>query len=268
LLTATKGATVIINFEGEPDFISLSFERFITTNATLSFSTMAAWGSHTENTLSVYVSQAFPGLVFNDFSKDSIAIASQEWIDLSSMSNLPTATNKKHESEISLNDFRGKNLTIAFRYKTDFENDWQPTWIIYDLLINNTLTTDNSNTSTYLAATMGFSAFDMWDESNAYLSESEAGKWFVSDAAAMEIKRTARANPLNNDWLISKPIAIPLGESEISEAIAIKNISNRVSSYAYTFDKIGEYELTFNAINQNYKYSNSTKKILKILITP
>lgn len=268
LITASKGTTVTFNFEGEPDFISLSYERFITTNATLSFSTMAAWGTHLDNTLSVFASETFPGLILDDFSKDSTAIASQKWIDLTTMSNLPTASNKKQKAEISLNDYRGKKLTIAFRYKTEFENDWQPTWIISDLLIDNTLTTDGSNISTYLAATMGFLPFDMWNKSTAYLSESEAGKWFVGNTAAMEIKRTARANALNHDWLISKPITIPLGQTESSNAIAIKNISNRVSSYAYTFDKVGEYLVTFNAINQNYKYSNSTNKSIKILITP
>lgn len=267
VITAAKGTTVKFNFAGEPDFISFAYERFVPTNATLSFSTQAAWGTHIENTLSVYVSESFPGLLFNDFVKDSTEVATHAWTNVSASSNLPVATNLKQKAEIPINDYRGKTLTIAFRYKTDFVADWQPTWIVSDLQIDNTLTTDNSNVSTYLAATMGFSPFDMLNKTAAYNSESLAGVWYINNPAAMEIKRTARNNALNHDWLISKPIEIPLGQTENSTVTSVKNISNRVENYSYTFSKVGEYIVKFNAANQNYVHSESMEKTLKIIIT-
>ena len=267
VITAAKGTTVKFNFAGEPDFISFAYERFVPTNATLSFSTQAAWGTHIENTLNVYISESFQGLLLNDFGKDSTAISTHSWIDVTATSNLPTVANTKQKAEISVNDYRGKTLTIAFRYKTDFVADWQPTWIVSDLLIDNTLTTDNSKVSTYLAATMGFSPFDMLNKTAAYNSESLAGVWYINNPAAMEIKRTARDNALNHDWLISKPIEIPLGQTENSAVASIKNISSRVENYSYTFSKVGEYIVKFNAANQNYVHSESTEKTLKIIIT-
>lgn len=267
VITAAKGTTVKFNFAGEPDFISFAYERFVPTNATLSFSTQAAWGTHIENTLSVYVSESFPGLLLNDFGKDSTAVSTHSWTDVSAMSNLPKLANTKQKAEIPVNGYRGKTLTIAFRYKTDFVADWQPTWIVSDLLIDNTLTTDNSKVSTYLAATMGFSPFDMLNKTAAYNSESLAGVWYINNPAAMEIKRTARDNALNHDWLISKPIEIPLGQTENSAVVSIKNISTRVENYSYTFSKVGEYIVKFNAANQNYVHSESTEKTLKIRIT-
>jgi len=266
VITAAKGTTMKFNFAGEPDFISFAYERFVPTNATLSFSTQAAWGTHIENTLKVYISESFQGLLLNDFGKDSTAISTHSWIDVTATSNLPTVANTKQKAEISVNDYRGKTLTIAFRYKTDFVADWQPTWIVSDLLIDNTLTTDNSKVSTYLAATMGFSPFDMLNKTAAYNSESLAGVWYINNPAAMEIKRTARDNALNHDWLISKPIEIPLGQTENSAVTSVKNISNRVENYYYTFTIAGEYIVKFYASNQNYVHSESTEKTLKIVI--
>ncbi|MEA4937391.1 MAG: DUF5017 domain-containing protein [Paludibacter sp.] len=268
LITAAKGSTIHFNFTGDPDFISFSYERFIATNAELNFSTQAAWGTHVENSLSVYVSDEFPGLALNKFALDSVAIVNHSWTNVSTLSNLPTVVNVKKQAVINMNEYRGKNVVIAFQYHPNFIDDWQPTWMISDLNIRNTLVTDNSLVSTYLAATMGFSPFDMLKkDSTAYKSESVAGVWYVNNPAAIEIKRTARANPLNNDWLISKPIAIPLGLTETSAVTPLKNISYNIESYDYKFDKPGTYVISFKASNRNYKVSSSKVETVKVLIT-
>lgn len=267
LITAVKGTSIEFEFAGEPDFISFSYERFVLTNATLKFSTQAAWGTHFENTLNVYVSETFTGLLLTDFTKDSEAVAKHAWKNVSDLSNLPKLANTTQNASISLNEYRGKNVVIAFEYKPNFVADWQPTWIVSNLLIDNTMTTDNSSVSTYLASTMGFSPFDVLDVANAYKSVSDAGKWFVTNTAAMEIKRTAPNNTLNQDWLISKPIPIPMGQTELSETKGIKNISSRLNNYTYKFDKVGRYVVTFKAANQNYKNASSTEKQIKIEIT-
>lgn len=264
IVKAVKGTSVEFEFTGEPDFISFSYERFILTNATLKFSTLVAWGTHFENTLGVYLSESFPGLLLTDFTKDAEAVKNHAWKELSAVSNLPKATNITQNASISLNEYRGKNVVIAFQYKPSFVADWQPKWIVSNLIIDNTMTTDNSPVSTYLASTMGFSPFDLLDQANAYKSLSDAGKWNITNTAAMEIKNTAPNNPLNQDWLISKPILVPMGVTEQSGDKAIKNISNRLNSYTYKFDKVGRYVVTFKAANKNYKYESSAEK--KIII--
>lgn len=90
---APVGSKITFDFIGEPDFISFKYDRFLPTNSSLMFATQAAWGTHIENTLQVYLSDSFGNLsyklvnnntdsinvpVFN-FIKDSTAIASHTW---------------------------------------------------------------------------------------------------------------------------------------------------------------------------------------------
>jgi hypothetical protein len=148
-IIAPVGSKITFNFEGEPDFISFSYERFLPTNATLKFATQAAWGTSVENTLQVLVSESFGGLTYRlvnnqdsvnvpvfDFDKDSINVSTHEWVDISALCNLPAVANQKREAAIPMNDYRGKNLVIAFRYKTVNATDWQPSWTISDLMID------------------------------------------------------------------------------------------------------------------------------------
>lgn len=86
---------------------------------------------------------------------------------------MPITTNLKKDASVSINEYRGKKIVIALRYKTDFKADWQPSWTVTDLLIKNTRITDNSEVTTYLAATMGFMPFDMLNRTNPYRNEEE-----------------------------------------------------------------------------------------------
>lgn len=266
-IVAPAGSKIKFNFEGEPDFISFSYERFLPTNATLKFATQAAWGTHAENTLKVYLSSDFEGLKINDFDADSASVANHNWTDISELCNLPSVVNQKRNAEIPINDYRGKNMVAAFRYKTSFVDDWQPAWTISDLLIQNTRITDGSNVSTYLAATMGFTPFDIFNRANAYRNEYVTGVWSATNAASMQIRQTARNNPLNDDWLISMPIAVPRGLTESSTVTGVKNTTLTVDSYIHTFSNVGEYEVSFRASNHNYRYQSSVVKTIKIVIT-
>jgi hypothetical protein len=134
-------------------------------------------------------------------------------------------------------------------------------------MIDNTRITDGSNVTTYLAATMGFTPFDILNRANAYRNEYVSGTWSISNPAAMQIRQTARNNALNEDWLISKPIAVPLGLTENSVAKGVKNITLAVENYTHTFSNVGEYVVSFKASNQNYKYHHSVRKTIKLIIT-
>ena len=280
-IIAPVGSKITFDFEGEPDFISFSYERFLPTNATLKFATQAAWGTHIENTLQVLVSDSFDGLSYKlvnnnldsidvpvfDFSLDSVNVATHQWTDITNLSNLPTTSNQKQVAVIPINEYRGKNLVIAFRYKTEFAADWQPSWTVSDLEIENTRITNDDNVSTYLAAIMGFTSFDILNRSNAYRNEYVSGVWSTTNTAAMQIRQTARNNALNEDWLISRPIEVPLGLTENSVPKGLKNTTLAVDNYSHTFNDIGEYVVTFKASNYNYKFHDSTSKTFKLIIT-
>ncbi|MFV0392052.1 MAG: DUF5017 domain-containing protein [Paludibacteraceae bacterium] len=280
-IIAPVGSRITFNFEGEPDFISFAYERFLPTNATLKFATQAAWGSHIENTLQVLVSDTFEELSYkliydsvdsvyvptSDFNKDSIAVSTHHWTDVTAQCNLPTVANQKHEAVVPINDYRGRKLVIAFRYKAEFAADWQPSWIVSDLVIDNSHIMNGTNVSSYVAATMGFTPFDMLNRANAYRNEYVSGVWNTSDPTAMQIRQTARNNALNEDWLISKPIEVPLGLTENSIPKGVKNTTISVGSYSHTFNNIGEYVVTFKASNYNYKFHDSSTKSIKLIIT-
>jgi hypothetical protein len=104
-------------------------------------------------------------------------------------------------------------------------------------------------------------------DTTAYKSEATAGIWSVNNPALMEIKRSSRYAALNDDWLISKPVAVPLGKTVNSEVFPLKNTSNYLESYKYKFDKPGEYLVSFKASNVNYQYKSSVVRTVKLLIT-
>lgn len=265
--TAPVGTSLTFNFSGEPDFISFSYSRFIKTRPELSFSSRAAWGTHVANSLSVYVSEDFKGLAMNNFIADSTSIATHTWKNITSQANLPISANDTRTANIPLDDYSGKNLVIAFRYKPDFMADWQPTWVISNLNIANKLITDGSVASTYLAATLGFSPFDMLNRTTAYRDTLLSGNWSTKIPAELTINRTAMNNPLNHDWLISKPILVPAGITEESAVTGVKTMANRVESYTHTFTLPGEYILKFKAGNYNYLYSDSLVNSIRLIVT-
>lgn len=264
--TAPRGTTIKFNFSGAPDFISFAYDRFLPTNAVLKFSTQAAWGASVPNTLQVYVSDSFAALAGNDFAKDSSAIRNNVWEDVSALSNLPSMVNVKQNASIDINKFRSKNLCIAFRYKPTEMADWQPSWTISDLRIENNRITDNSLVSAFVAATMGFTPFDMLNKANAYRNEYVSGVWSTANSAAIQIRQTARNNPLNEDWLVSRPIEIPLGLTENQSFKGVKNNTIAVENYSHTFDRVGEYVVRFRAANVNYKNEAVVERQIKVVI--
>jgi hypothetical protein len=267
VITAPKGTTLQFDFTGDPDFISFSYNRFNATKSTLTFSTQPAWGTHIENTLKVFLAETTDTLLLTNAKQDSAAIANRQWKDITALCNLPTTANLTKKATVSLNEYRGKKVCIAFQYKTEFAADWQPTWTISSLQINDTLINTNAKVATTLAGAMGFKPFDMLNLTNAYSSADLAGVWNVANTAAIVMKRTASGSALNNDWLVSKPVEIAKGVNTISTVTPVKNTTASVSSYAYPFSVSGEYVVTFTASNQNYLYEESVEKKIKVVIT-
>jgi len=275
IVTAPKGTTLKFNFTGEPDFVSFSYSRFNTVKSILTFSTQAAWGTHVPNSLSVYLFETADTLLLTNPKIDSTTIVNRQWTDITSQCNLPVAANVTNKANVSLNDYRGKKVCIAFRYKTDVATDWQPTWTISNLQINDTVVNTTIKTRTVVAATMSFKPFDMLNMANPYNSAATAGVWNVATPAAMVMTRTATGGTLNTDWLISKPIEIARGINTLSvnptvptsSVIPVKNSTIRVNSYSYQFTTAGEYTLTFFASNANYVRQLTTERKIKVIIT-
>lgn len=267
IITAPKGTTLKFEFSGDPDFISFSYNLFNTTKSTLSFSTQPAWGTHIQNTLSVYLFETSDTLLLNDAKKDSATIVNRAWTDITSQCNLSSIANTTKKADVSLNDYRGKKICLAFRYKTDYVADWQPTWTISGLVMNDTVISTGAKASSTLAATMGFTPFDLLNGTTPYQSADLAGVWNIANTAAIVMKRTASGGLLNTDWLVSRPISVPQGVNTLSAKMPVKNTTNRVGTYSYQFTASGEYTLTFFASNANYVRRLTTERKIKVVIT-
>lgn len=266
VITAPKGTQIKFNFNGEPDFISFSYSLFNSTKSVLTFNAQPAWGTHIQNTLKVYLAETSDTLLLNNAKQDSINIANRQWVDISALCNLPTTANTNLKSSVSLNDYRGKKVVLAFRYKTEYAADWQPTWTISNLQINDTVISTNVKSASTIAAALSFKPFDMLNLSNPYQSADAAGVWNVANAASIVMKRTPSGNALNTDWLISKPILIPEGVTTLSNPVPVKNTTSSVESYTYQFANSGVYTVVFKASNWNYQFNESAVKRFKVII--
>lgn len=229
----------------------------------LNFENLAQYGRSIPGTLKVYLSTEFNGLLGNDKVKDSLAIENAEWIDITNQCNLAQVTQERKKTVLSLKDYLGKKLTIAFQYITSNSLDVQPTQEIIDLHISNLM--KNKSVATINAISMGFSPIDLLSNTNPYIFTGNLPNWntafLTSVPPRMRVQSSVAGSNLNNDWLISSPIKINFREADVG--MQIKNIANPLDSYQYTYSEPGEYTVTFVARNMNYKYSsNIVKKII------
>jgi hypothetical protein len=215
------------------------------------------------------VSNSFAGLTKTDVKADSLSILNHSWVNISSGCNFPVTQNGTETSTVLLNDYRGDTIVLAFRYKTANSTGFQPMWTINNLQISSTLIRTGKEISNQAAATMSFTPFDMNNLASGdvvYQSGTTGGVWDISTPASLKIRQTTSGRPMNEDWLISKPIAITRGMTEKGKSVPVKNITVPVDFYTHTFELIGEYFVTFTASNYNYHTHSSIQKTVKIII--
>ncbi|MBB4034188.1 hypothetical protein GGR21_000073 [Dysgonomonas hofstadii] len=275
---------ITFHFSGNPDFISfysgevgLEYKNINRTELSiddiesyLNFDSFAQYGT-IPGAIKVYLSTSF-GDLSKDKDADIAKINAHEWIDISDLCDLPTAssTNTK-ASSVSLADYLGEPLVLAFRYKPLNNTAAQPTWEIQNLVIKNVLKKDGSVT-TLPAASMGLTAFDIHaDPTIAYLPytvgvhSSNSGVWdFRNISAALprvRMQSSSAGAELNEDWIISSPLV--LNSCLPDKGVAIKSTTAALGSYTYQYQTSGEYEVTFVATNGNMDhYSRIVKNLI------
>jgi hypothetical protein len=266
-ITAPVGTSLTFDFSGDPDFISFSYELFDATRPLLSFTSALSWNKDEKQTLQLFLSETFAGLKLTDAAADAAAIQNHTWVNISSDCVFPTAQNASAQSSVYLDDYKGKEVVLAFRYKTTETTGFQPMWTVSDLKLDNISVKTALSLSNIQAAIMGFTPFDMNNISpDAYLSGTAGGVWDTSAPNALKIRQTPAGRALNEDWLISKPVLISEGRSENGTAVAVKNTTKEVNSYTHTFTETGIYTVTFTASNYNYAAHSSVEKTFIIVI--
>lgn len=297
-IMAAQGTKIYFQLDGEPDFITFysgeSGKEYKHRNRTtidpkeiasskFNFSVWPQYGNKvcTENTMSIYYSESFEGLLGNNFEQDSISVEKHDWKELIPQEKLPAApladAGKAIAFEEDFTRFLGKKITLAFKYKTAFNTAAQPTWNFLGMRIANTFT--NGNEAIQMPSTFGLAPVNMFyknlpsatgikDAAYATVTNNTNGFWNLVEAGKGNFKvagAAANYNSLLYTWLVSTPFII--NGCNPDKGAAIKNTSSRLDSYSYAFNKAGTYIVSFEGNNANYIASSSIVRqvIVKVI---
>lgn len=245
----------------------------------LSFGTWLQWGAIGNADMTVYVSDKFPGLAKNNFEADRKLLDEDftEWEVLLDKTkegypNVRYASDGDEsidDSKISWNTFDlksylGKKVTFAICYRGVTPN--QPKFYFRKMKMEKMF--NNGLGDTFAAKDFGFTPVNMLCNENlsdqakavylpngskeyGYVSNNISGIWKLSNWTNFSIHSSAAADALKYSWLVSDPISIDASCSP-DKGTNIKNITQSLPSYAYTYAKAGTYTASFVANSANY----------------
>lgn len=292
-----KDAPVIFNLAGDPDNIAFysgeagsefryrdrdQVDPEEIESSKLSFSVWAQYGnaSTAANVLKMMISDSFPGLMKNDFKADSATVEGFAWQELVPQADLPQApgnANGAKAFEIDLTPHLGKRLAIAISYTGHSNTAAQPRMNFVDMKIENKL--KNGTTSVLYAGNFGFTPINMMCHHNLQdqrsmngnreygtVTNNTSGIWNLKDASTGNffIHSSGKESDLKYSWLVSN--LIMTNACSPDNGIAIKNITKRLDTYSYTYNKVGVYKATFIATNSNYEHESRVVRELNIKV--
>lgn len=115
-----------------------------------------------------------------------------------------------------------------------------------------------------------------WTSVSSYLPDDLAygtvtanvsGMWNMNNVAngGFYIHSTGSAYSWKTAWLVSDPIKITSCEPD--QGVSIKNLSQDIRSYSYTYENVGTYRATFLITNANYKHDDSQVYTVVVNVT-
>ena len=240
----------------------------------------------------------FPGMSKTDFEADSVLVEqTTQWKTFIPRSELPTtilgsATNAKSYKK-SVKEFIGKKMTLAIAFNKDgYKAEDYPTYSDGTPIPQSTYNFQNmrvetkwknGRVTTLYASSFGFTPLNMKNKTTyadqvednmpanreyGSVKTSVSGMWSLTSMATggFTITGAASKNKWKYSWLISDPIN--LAECpEPDSGVKVKDISQEITSYSYTSDKVGTYTATFLMNNANYAHASSKTCELIINVT-
>ena len=222
----------------------------------------------------IMVSETFEGLSKNNFEADSIQAKKHEgWTVLKTREHInnPDKSGPKLPNptpiEIDMKPYMGKRIALAIMYK--YTNDegkevvtaTQTKLTFQEMMIVNTMK-DGSETS-LTANSFGFTPLNMMHKHNlsdqkgmtanrpyGTVTNNTSGIWNMKDMNAFFIHSSGGGSVAKYSWLISNLLTVNACTPDVAEGI--KNISQGVNSYKYTYNTPGTYTATFVATNAKY----------------
>lgn len=274
-ITVKKGSPVTFNFSGDPDFLTFfsgedgkkyQYKDRITVNeeeiesSNLEFTITPQYGNPA-NILSMYIADDFPGLDKKNFEADSVLVEQQNWKELVPQAELPQ-TVKAQTYSVDMKPYFGKRVAIAICYRGQTATVAQTRFTFNNMQIVNKM---SSGQQTALAAnSFGFTPINMLYKHNladqkgmtsnrAYgtVTNNTSGIWNFKDMTAFFIHSSNANTALKYSWIVSNPLVVNACTPDAGTNI--KNITQSLDTYNYTYEEPGTYTATFIANNGNYK---------------
>lgn len=256
-------------------------------SSVLNFQIENQYGTMHKNLYNIYVSETFPGLYKDNFEDDCKLLESfSEWQDLILPEELPEQSGVKKDYTVDLYPYLGKSFTFAIHYHPVPEaySDTQPKVHFRNFKITNEL--QNGKIVEIMPSDLGLTPVNLWSanlegveiDSNLKKNEGyydgagnliESALWYgtvtnniwgmwnmkSADTGYFFVHSTAKEKGLRPSWLVSDYLEI--NKCEPDNGVAVKNISNRLEKYEYTYSEVGTYKAVFVLNNANYKEEDS-----------
>lgn len=268
--TASLGTVLLFDFESNADIITEQHSVFNEADASLGFVTSLSWADN-PGVLRVMLGTDFSGLSRNN-AEDVSLVHSYAWTDITAQCRIPAAKGTSDTTHVDMSGYAGQSVVLAMCYKTEDNSGFQPMFVFRNMLLQAWVRKTGEVFEEQTAPTMAFTPFDaLVTDSTAYESSDAGGKWDVSfsdpaDKTAVKIRQSAANRPLNEDWLISRPLQIPRGKEDENPVATLKNIHTHTDSFRLTLDEPGEWTVTFRAFNENYRHQSSAIQTYKFLV--
>lgn len=278
-ITVKKGTPVEFHFNGDPDFLTffsgedgkkyeyrerIAIDENEVESSTLNFTLTPQYGKPA-NILSMYIAEDFPGLDKSNYAADSVLVETQTWQELIPQADFPQ-TAKAQTFEVDMKPYLGKRVAIAICYRGQDNTAAQSRFTFNNMQIVNQLTSGQQTALT--ANSFGFTPINMMHRHNladqkgmtanrAYgtVTNNTSGIWNFKDMAAFFIHSSNANTELKYSWIVSNLIVA--NSCTPDAGTNIKNITQRLDAYNYTYQEPGTYTATFMATNGNHKQQTS-----------
>ncbi len=288
-ITVKKGNPIKFLFNGDPDFLTFysgengkkyeyrertAVDESEIESSTLKFTLTPQYGKPA-NILTMYVSETFPGIEKNNFAADSVLVEQHSWETLIPATDFPT-TVKETTYEIDMKPYIGKRIAVAICYRGQDKTSAQTKFTFKNMQIINQMV-DGQQTA-FSATAFGFTPINMLHRHNlddqksmtanrAYgtVTNNTAGIWNAKDWNAFYIHSSNANTELKYSWLVSNLFVVNACSPDTG--VGLKNITQSLDSYQYTYNEIGTYNAVFVGTNGNYKQESFAKQEYKVVVT-
>jgi hypothetical protein len=172
--------------------------------------------------------------------------------------------------------YLGKRIAVAICYRGQDKSATQSRFTFGNMQIVNKMT--NGQETAFTANSFGFTPINMLHRHNlsdqkgmtsnrAYgtVTNNTSGIWNFKDMNAFFIHSSSANTELKYSWLVSNLFVVNACSPDAGTGL--KNVTQSLDSYQYTYNAPGTYTATFVGTNGNYKQESSVVREYTVVVT-